>query len=636
MISPNNPFVKYKQSQQGNISDSPDLQEEIKPKKNPFYELSERNKNPERTKEKEKLPEESPKEKSFINDVLLKSVKEIPDSLSGQIGLGLSQAVTSPLDLMKMYVTAEGLSGLEEAQEASDRMGIPFDMEAERKKFLGAMESMPTQQLAEEWLKQETGIDTQPKGRFQKVMRGIAELAGLSPKGQKIPKLEPKKLGAEGQALRETAEEFGLRKFAGMEAEKPPGINPVVSTEKQAKLATELGETSKKAIEDIIEQKIPVKKMRDMGIDLENAYDVSYSAARKTAAEMGDKPIDFSNVLQWIDKEIGKTKGSSPSLSTPQKKYIGILESEKKNLTKAEPKSSSVTAGEVKEVQPNPSINFLTGEHLKPTKEMISSKVKVGGGHSIDLITGKKLPPSTKNMNANQALNQYKNFNANLKGIYRKPEFAGSESSVVNAYTGLNKQIIEAIEKANPVLANELKFANKVFHEGSKLEQVEGIMKKSFSEGYNPKKLDKTLSNKRERKFLERSLGKDSIQDLERIAKYGQEAEKKVFNNLKNPKTIKEYLNNMTPMQLGLLVGGKAHIGAPYYMAKGTLNRIQGLIFTRNSTKKDYIQFLKDSSKLGAAPTSKIIIDSARNLQKSIEKEFGSEEDLIKMSENKE
>lgn len=549
---------------------------------------------------KPKKKEEPKKEKSFLNDVLFKSVKEIPEGLAGQIGLGLTQAATAPLDLMKMYLIGEGLTGLEEAQEASEKMGIPFDMEKERQKFLSAMEYLPTQTLAEEFLEKQTGVSTKPKDRFSKVMRGAAEFAGLAPKGAKIPKLQPKSLSAEGHALRETGEQFGLRKFAGMEAEKAPTITPIVSTEKEAKLASELGETSKKAIEDIIEQKIPVKKMRDMGINLEHAYDVSYSAARKTANEMGDKHIDFSNVLKWIDQEVKKTKVSSPSLSDSQKAYINILKKERSDLTqKTIPKKQPVLYG--------PSGEIIT----KTEKSKIVQK------------------PLT----ADQSLNQIKNFNSNVKGIYRKAEHSGVEEAVKSAYSGLNEQLIKSIEKANPKLGKEITFANKIFHEGSKLDQVEGILKKSFSDGYNPKKLANTLSTKRNRQFLERSLGKNGIQDLERIAKYGQKAEEKIFNQLKNPQTVKEYLTNMTPTQLALLAGYKAHAGAIYYMGKSALQRMQGLLFTRNSTKKNYIQFLKEASQLGSNPAP--LFMSARKLQKSIEEEFGSEEEIMKMSSKK-
>jgi len=540
-------------------------------------------------KEKKEEPKE---EKSFLNDVVLKSIKEIPENLSGQIGLGLSQALTSPLDLMKMYIIGEGLSGLEEAEELAWKSGEPFDMEKSKANFLEAMEYLPTQQLAEEFLEKQTGVSTKPKDKFASVMRTAAEFAGFPVKGSKTPKLKTKELGKEASALRETAEEFGLRKFAGMESEKTPSITPIVSAEKEKKLAKELGETSKKAISDMPHLKLPIKKMRDSGVNLNEAYDVAYSQANKTASNMGDKNIDYSNVVDWIEKEIKKTKSSAPSLSSAEKAYIYVLNKEKKSL-------------------------------------IPSSKP------SFDLITGKKLPETLKDMNGTKALKQIKNNNSNVTSIWRKPEFAGSENAVKNAYAGINEQLVKAIEKASPELGKEISFANKIFHEGSKLDQVEGILKKSFSDGYNPKKLSTVLEGKRSRAFLERSLGKDSVKDLERIATYGKEAEKKIFDNLKNPKTVKEYLTNLTPMQVGLALGGKAHVGAPFYIAKSVLHRIQGNLFTRNSTKKDYIQFLKDTAKFGSQPKSKILANSARKLNKSIKEEFGSEEELIEMS-NKE
>lgn len=538
----------------------------------------------------EVMPQEQMQEpiENEEDNIFLKSLKQIPENLAGQIGLGLLQGATAPLDLLKTFMLGEALTGLEDAQEASEKQGIPFDMESERKKILENIESIPTQTLAENLLEKRTGVSTKPRNVGQKIARTTAEFLGASPKdlGKDI-KLAEKVLPAEQQALRKTGKEFGLRKFAGMETAKPPSVTPIVSPEKEAKLITELGETTKKAIDKIIDQKIPVKKMRDMGIDLETAYETAYETARKTASEMGEKPVDYTNVVNWIDKEISKTKASSPSLSKQQKIQIDILEAERKSLIRKEPKGST----------------------------------------QYDLITGKKLPTPIKKADANQALNQYRNYNDNVKGIYRKPEFSGSENTVKNTYAGLNEQIINAIEKANPKLAKELKFANKIFHETSKLNQVEGIISKSFSDGYNPNKLARSLSSNRERKFLERNLGKDSVQDLERIAKYGQAAEKKVFDELKNPKSVKEYLEKMTPMQLSLLVGYKSHIGLPFIMAKSAINRIQGHIFTRNSTRKDLIKFLKEASQLGKSPAP--LFMAAKKLNKSIEEEFGSEQELI-------
>lgn len=609
-----------------------------------------------------KIEKQSEKEKQSF-------AQELASSTGTQAALGLTQALTSPLDLAKMYLIGEGLAGIEEAEEASYRMGKPFDRNQAIKNLYQSLEYFPTQTLAEELLEKKTGISTQPKG-IQKFFRGAAEFLGLTPKAAaaKIKGLQPHKLAPEQQALKETAEEFGLRKFAGLEKEKPPTITPIVSLEKQAKITHELGETSKKAIDDIISQKIPVKKMRDMGINLENAYETAYTAARKTASDMGEKPVDFSNVVDWINSEVKKTKSSAPSLSNQQKTYIQILEKEKKSLIEGrEPKgtvvgkvtekeipakgetvvakvkekpiyeSMELTTGKpIKEFEKiattelakgeGPRIDLITGKPIREFERKVTPELIKGGKERIDIITGKKLPEAIKNVNANQALNQYQNFNNNVKGIWKKPEFSGSESTVINAYARLNDKIIDAIGKSNPALKNELKFANNIFHETSKLEQVEGLLNKSFKDGYDPKKLARTLSNKRERKYLERNLGKDSVIDLERIAKYGKEAQDKVLVVLKNPKTAKEYLNTLTPGQLALIIGFKGHAGLPMYMTKAAINRAQGMLFTRNATRKNYIEFLKNASHLG----SPAFIMSARKLSKSVEDEFGSEDELFR------
>lgn len=533
-----------------------------------------------------------PKEEKEKSNSFKEQAQAFASSTPTQAALGLSQAVTSPLDLFKMYLQGEALAALDEAEEVAAKYGKPFDREKEQEKIMAGLEYLPTQSLAEQLFEEKTGISTEPKDRTSKVLRGLFEFVGLA-KGKplKTPKLEAKKLVPEQQALRETAEEFGLRKFTGVENEKPPAITPVVSPKRQEKLSKELSETTKKAVNDVISEKIPVKKMKESGVNLQDAYTAAYDATRKTASEMGDKSIDLSNVLDWIETEVKRTKGSSPSLSKQQKIYIDILENEKKNLIPYE----------------------------KPRQ---SGK--------IDLITGKKVPQSTKKTTANQAINQYQNYNDNVKGIWRKPEFSGAENTVKNAYAGLNDQIIKSIEKANPQLGKDLTFANRIFHQSAKLDQVEGIISKSFKDGYSAKRLSKTLENKRERAFLQRNLGPDAVQDLERIAKYGEAAESKVFKELKNPQTVKEYLNKMTPAQLALLVGFKGHAGLAYYIPKAVLSRAQGYLFTRNGTRKDYINFLKQAAQ--AAPNKAALIMASKKLQKSIEEEFGSENELLDMS----
>lgn len=564
-------------------------------------------------------------ETSFLQQQL----QEFASSPPVQTALGLSQAATSPLDLMKMYFTGEALAGLDEAYEASEREGKPFDYETQKQKLLQSLEYFPTQQLAEQFFTQKTGIETQPQDRFTKFIRGFAELAGFAPKGAQIPKIKPKQLTGEAQELRNIGQQHNLTQFAGMEAENAPKITPIVSEAKEAGLRKELQETSKKAVEDVIDQKIPIREMREKGINLEDAYTTAYDAARTTASKMGNKTLDINNIIEWINHQIVKTKASAPSLSNYQKTYINVLKKEKANLLEKEiPKGSVVS--KVRKGEPK----YSKWEGMLPGETTVKTEI-VPGKRTYPYVTpeGKLIKQPTKKMSADQALNQYKNFNDNVKGIYRKPEFAGSENAVKNAYAGLNEQLINAIEKASPELAKELKFANKIFHETSKLEQVEGILSKAFKDGYDPKKLHKVLGGKRDRKFLQRNLGKQGVKDLEKIAFYGKKAEEKVFQHLKNPKTVKEYLSNMTPLQLGLLVGFKSHAGLPIYIGKSALQRGNGLLLTRKGTKNDYIKFMKEASHLGKNPAP--LFYAGKKLEDSIKEEFGSDDEFLDIIQNK-
>lgn len=544
-------------------------------------------------------------------------------------GPGLATSFFQLLAAGEMY-DPEGISQL---RLASEQAGIPFDEEKYMEAANSIMKYIPTVSNIGREIEQETGIPLEPNEWYQKMLRfgtgvgrmtpgnitekvmagakaggtsqalqyvgvpePIADIAGIGASGVKT---EPKILAAEEQALKQTAEDFNLRKFHGMENEKPPSITPVISAEKQAGLQKELSESSKKAIDEIIKQKIPVKRLKEMGTNLEEAYRTAYSEARITAEDMGKKPIDFKNVISWINKEVKKTLGSSPSLSKQQDIYLKILNKEKRRLLKP------------KEPPPENKIQLFshTGEPIPEIKKL----------------------REIKNATADQLLNQYQNYNDNVKGIWRKPEFSGAENTVKNAYAGLNEELIKSINKANPQLGSELKFANKLFHETSKLDQVEGILSKSFKDGYDPNKLSRTLSNRRERKFLERNLGKDAIQDMEKIAKYGQKAQEKVFNHLKNPAKVSEYLQNMTPTQLALLVGFKSHIGVIPYLSKAAINRIQGQLFTRKPTRTAYLKFMNEGFKLGSNP--KPLFLSAQRLEKAIEKEFGSEKDLLEITD---
>lgn len=112
----------------------------------------------------------------------------------------------------------------------------------------------------------------------------------------------------------------------------------------------------------------------------------------------------------------------------------------------------------------------------------------------------------------------------------------------------VNSKLIQSIEKVNPQLAQQLSFANRVFSQTSNLDLVEGIMSKAFKDGYNPKKLTTILGGKTNKVMLSRAIGKDAVKDLVDISAYGVKAQEKVLSQLKNPKTVGQFLSEMSPL----------------------------------------------------------------------------------------
>lgn len=562
--------------------------------------------------------------------------------------LGAAKYFTWPLDILKLAMRGEGLTDIDEIEEAFARSGQPFDRQDYINKVYELTESIPTQQFIEDLVKEKTGIDLAPKDRASKMIRQGAEILATGPKGlirepaKQIAKktagaaagaatseglkeigapetladivgftlggtaggrTQAAKLSPEAEALTKIAEKHGLRKFEGIQREVAPK-NAVVSPKKQAQLTQELSETSRQAIDKVIEGKLPIKKLRDSGVNLETAYTVAYNQANKTAKQFdltSSKGVDLSDLLNFIKNKRQQIKDSAPSLSDVDKKVLAELNEQYRQLTTLPKKKPTI---------------------LGPTGEPIPQPTK-------------RIP---KSMSAEQALDQYKNFNENVKGIYRKSQFTGAESEIKNLYGEMNSNLIQSIEKVNPPLAQELSSANRIFNQTSNLNLAEDIMSKAFKDGYNPKKLTTILGGKTNKAMLSRALGKDAVKDLVDISAYGIKAQEKVLSQLKNPKNVGQFLSEMSPLKLGLLslkhgLNYKLY-GLPlaYDISKTLIHRAQGNLFTRPATRKTYVNYLKHA----ISPESAAFKKASRELTSAIADEFGTEEEFLEMIEQEE
>jgi len=558
-------------------------------------------------KEQEKKGISNEKEESFIQKVASHPIS--------QAELGAAKFLTWPLDVLKIMVAGEGYSDIDEIENAFEKAGKPFDRNEYIKSVQEFSNYIPTQQFIEDKIKESTGIDLAPKDAASRIIRQGSEILSTGPKGlleagasqiakrgagalagaatteglkqvgtpdelanlagyvlggSAAGKSSPKQLNPEAKELTNIAEKHGLKQLEGINRSSVPK-NPIVSAEKQAKITNELNQSSKDAIGKVIEGKLPIKTLRDSGVDLKDAYTKAYSQADTTAKSISGKNIDLKDPLSWISKRKQEIKSSAPSISSTDETLL-------KELSK----------------------------HEKAFK-------------------------NANNVSPEQALIQYKKFNEEVSGLYRKAQFSGSENAVRGLYEEMKSEWIKTIEKTSPELASELKFANKIFSQTANLNMVEGILEKSFAKGYDPSKLAKTLGGQKNKAFLERSLGKDAVKDLTDIAKYGEKANEKVLSQLKQPKTAMELITKMTPLKFGILAlkSGLNYstYGIPlaWDIGKSAINRAQGALITRAPTRKSYIDYLKKA----ANPQSPAFKLASKELSKAIDQEFGSEEDLI-------
>ena len=300
-----------------------------------------------------------------------------------QAVLGAAKRYTFPLDVLKFFMLGEGLSGLDEIEENFQKMNIPFDREEYINNVYKAASLIPTQQLAEDLVKEHTGVDLEPKDTFSKIVRTGTEIAAGGPfkeltkqplkqaakqitkrtvsglggaatgeaaKWAGVPepiadvlagllggagagKKEPFKLKGQQAKNAAIAEKHNLRKFGGLQREEPLA-NAVTAKEptllNPATLKTakhDLDVSSKKAIDEIINSKIPATKLQKMGVNLDKAYTKVYKIVEKQAKQLDSTGAKFDTtpLLNNIKKRIKEIKKTAPSLSPSDKSEIREL-----------------------------------------------------------------------------------------------------------------------------------------------------------------------------------------------------------------------------------------------------------------------------------------------------------------------
>lgn len=519
-----------------------------------------------------------------------------------QGGRGALKLFTWPADVLKLGMVGEGLSDLDEIEEAFKKENKPFDREAYVRSVFDQAQYIPTQELAEKSFEDVTGLSLQPKSELGKAVKqgteiaaftrgggltklisaatgvvttqalkasGIGEnkaeligdVASLSPSVlEKAPKVFSKAVSTTEQQARK----YGLPFLEFMTKERSPFIKGRITENAEKRLMDQFKHTSEEALDKIITGEIPLKRYQDRGVNLDTLGERAYSRAERKAAK-SNSPIKTDDMVKNIDAEIGRIKGLAPSPSDSQKAAIELLERERDILKVSKPTQS-------------------------------------------------------------QVINQHRNYNADMKVIYRKPEFSGKEEQVRKTYEFLKDQLVSSMEKQGGKDAAEaFKLANKIHHQKSKIEQTQAILEKAFDgEKYNPKKLHKILHSK-EGNYLRRNIGKNAVAEIEEIAKYGQEAQEKIgkFMDLHSPSIANEIKQWG---QLGWAIFMPHNLkGATLAFAPYVGKRIQGYLLTKPATREIYKLTLKHASE----GTFNLLKKDFANLEREIMKEYGSIDDFM-------
>lgn len=499
---------------------------------------------------------------------------DVAKDLVIQPGLGVLGAFTWPTSLVKYGMTKQALGDMDELQETYRKQGKEFDEKAYIQDVNDRYAWVPTQELLEQGVTKATGLDLNPKSTPGKRIRQLFTLSSLAKQGgagipqairsgllgsgttaaleaaglnetasnivgdvvsggsQAFNNKTSRTLSPAAQEIKAVADKHGLPFLEHM-TEDNLSRNAKITTGRRAALDEKLGMSSQKAIEEVIEGKLPLAKLKKTGQDLDILEADAYRHV-DTLTEGNKTQLSMKTAVEDIRREAERIKSLAPMASTAEKDAINVLEQQAEALEKSTPTPK-------------------------------------------------------------QAIKQTKNNNSNVKNLYRKPEVSGSEQEIMRAYAFINNTIKNSIEsQTGPEIGRALKLANSIHGENVSLMRTEATLNKAFKDGkFSPKKLDSVL-NSRQGVQLRKDLGKDGIKDLKDIAKYGNDAMKATEQFAKTgigKAQIQEW-GPMAAFVIAHIPGGHSLLLA----AKPAIDYTRGYLLTNPAAREVYKDILKNAS----------------------------------------
>ena len=526
-------------------------------------------------------PRKSSKEKKSMPEKLAHTALQVP--------LGLLKRTTFPADLFKALSVGAGQNTLQELQESElEQFGQKFPEEPAREQIRKVAEYFPTQDLAEEGLAK-LGLDLRPSNGPEKFVRGASELASFAPGalgkrlaagtgGQSVEEIAEalgvppqiagllgalttggiaatkasigKKAVPKSEAA-QIAEEFNLPKVRG--TEKPhKGWKGSVFEGKKEELVKDFVSGSERAAKEVIKENIPAARLREMGVNLEEASNKIINEAESLAKK------------QKVKVKTGYVRG----------KILDQIESLEKRAISLSPETKA-------------SIEDLKGIFKDFQKGDIT---------------------------ASQLIGQWREFNKRVSTLYQNPSVKGRERELKSLIENVKHSMIEAAERSglDKEFIDAFKYSNRFYSQSKDLEGAEKILSQAFQEGSKPTDLSRILSNNKKEALLKQQLGKEGVEDLKKIAKYGELLEERVLKNIKPTLNLRG-----DPFQYALTLGlkslGYSKAALISFLPKA-YKILQGKLITSPSFRKDYKYFLERSLKMDQEGAMKAAESIAREL----------------------
>lgn len=524
-------------------------------------------------------------------------LRQIAGEVFTQTGRGLLAAFSWPLDVLKAGLVGSALSDIDELEEAYAKQGKPFDREKVIREVHEGLGSFPTGGLLEQKITENTGFDLEPRtdeGRFidqyaniaglikgkipKKLGKGLIapvtsyglETAGASETKARIvgdmmaflpeKKAVAKDFTPEVNKIKNTADKYELPFLEFQAREKAPTVAATLSEAAEKTLKNNFAMSTEQAVSKIVADENILKRMQNNGVNLDVLSNRAYEVAETLAAQHPNVIMNTKPMVKNINDRIKSIKAAAPNPSDAEKASLALLRRERDILK----------------------VKF-------PTQE--------------------------------QTIKQYKNYNSNMKEMYKKPEFKGVEDDVRKTYEFLKDELVNTMETQGGKQTSEyFKAANSIYHQKSKLEQTENLLGKVFNgDGYAPRKLDKLLNSK-QGSLLRRNMSKSAIEDIQQISKYGVKAEQKMaeFFNI-NDSAVQRFAGHLGSFAPYILIPNKL-VGGLMSLSGPVTGFVQGKLLSRPATRTIYKNTLEHAS-LGQL--DKLQSDFVK-LENEVMKEYGN------------